>query len=215
MAKLLATIVFCNLFLSCISNTTQKGANKSNVHENQHIQEEQSDLKHKAEQLKKAYKRLSSSSFKMFEQQYFDSFPSSFVLLNGLFGYTDKEPMGADFQPGPLYDESLIYIEAFFKLEEIEKTMYYNRIIDISSNGKWYADGVSHFKHGMQAKLKADIESFCELLKKRTDKEIKGFWFFYFDGPHPPKKMPAELYELKQKNQRVYRLMQESFKEVL
>ncbi len=200
--------------MSCVASTTHQEPQKTDVQEKP-IQEKQLDIKQRAEQLKKVYQKLSSTaSLKIFEQEYFDSFPNSFLVLNNLFGYTDKNPMGKEFKPGPLYDESMLYTEAFFKLNQIEESHYCNKIIDISINGRWYADGINYFQNGMKDKFRADINSFCELLLKRNDKDIRAFWFFYFDGPHPPDKLPGELSQIKQINQRIYKLMGEGLTEV-
>ena len=209
MRFILISILFSSLFASCTASTIHRNI------KNTKIQDNQSDIKQKAEQLKKAYLILNSSpSTIKYEKEYFKTFPNSFVLLNSLFGYSDKEPMGPESREGPLYNEADLYIEAFFKLNGIEKTQYYNRIIDICINGRWYADGVNYFRHGMKDMVKSDINLFSELLSKRTNKEIKGFWYFYLDEPYPPKKLPVELKKVKEINGRIYSLMELALKEV-
>ena len=84
----------------------------------------------------------------------------------------------------------------------------------MSINGRWYADGVGHFQHGMQEKLKSDTNLFLDLLSKRSDKDIKSFWYFYFDSPHPIKELPEELQKIKDSNSKIYSLMELALKEV-
>jgi hypothetical protein len=86
-------------------------------------------------------------------------------------------------------------------------------MIDVSINGRWFADGVNYFKHGMQEKLKADIHVFCELLSKRSEKDIKSFWYFYFDGPCPVKETLEELKIIKKIDRKMYSLMEIALKE--
>ncbi len=207
--KIFAFILCSNLLFSCSGHTT-KLPNSSVVKENGDLQD---SVKQKAEQLKSIYPRLSSSYQGMYDYEYFEAFPKSFKTLNALFGYTDKEPMGTEFNPGPLYDEAHLYMEAFFKLN-IGKKEYYKRMIEISLNGRWYADGVNYFRHGMKEKVKQDLEIFCELLSGYSDKEIQGFWYFYFDGPHPADAIPEELQKAELINERIYRLMETGLKEV-
>ncbi|HAF28642.1 MAG TPA: hypothetical protein DCG75_06300 [Bacteroidales bacterium] len=198
-----------------LSSCTVGTANRNVVNSN--VQDNEPDIKQKAEQLKKSYQKLSSSPYTAkYQQEYFEAFPNAFLLFNKLFGYSDKEPLGeptSDFN-SPLYNEAYLYVEAFFKLTGIEKTLYYNRIINISINGRWYADGVSHFQHGMKEKVKADINVFCELLSKRSEKEIKSFWYFYFDSPHPIKEIPEELQKIKEIDSKIFPLMVLALKEV-
>ena len=156
---LITLLVVSNMLSSCTAGTAHRNVVNSNVQDNE------PDIKEKAEQLKKTYQKLSTSPYtEKYQQEYFEAFPNTFLLFNKLFGYSDKEPLGeptADFN-SPLNKEAESYVDAFFKLTGIEKTLYYNRIIDISINGRWYADGVNYFKHGMEEKVNGDINLFCE-----------------------------------------------------
>jgi len=206
-------IILMSVLFSLIASCTASIINKNIINTN--IQDNRQDVEIKAERLKKAYQNLSSFPHLLkYEKEYFDAFPSSFGLFNRIFGDINKEPMEAKFEPGPLYNESDLYIEAFFNLNGVEKTQYYNRIIEICMNGRWDADAVNYFKYGTQNKVKADINLFSKLLLKRSDKEIIGFWYFYFDGPHPAKKIPDELQKVKKINSRLYSLMELALKKV-
>jgi hypothetical protein len=211
--KLIITIglSICQMFSSCSANTTHKSI------VNRGMTETQPDLKEKATQLKKAYQKLSSSPYTIkYQQEYFDAFPNSFELFNHLFGYTDKEPLGEpnnDFN-SPLKNEAELFVPIFFTLNGIERTKYCNRIIDVSINARWYADGVNYFQHGMQEKVKTDLSLFLELLSKRSEKEAKNFWYFYFDSPHPIKEMPEELQKVKEIDSKMFPLIELALKEV-
>jgi hypothetical protein len=175
------------------------------------------NVEERATQLKRAYKRLSYALYKAeCDQEYFEAFPSTFLLFNHLFGYSDKDPFGEssyDFN-SPLSDDAQEYVAAFFSLDDIDKAKYASRIIDLSINGRWYADGVTYFQHGMTARVNEDLGLFCQLLSKRSDGEIKSFWYFYFDGPHPIERLPEELQKVRKLGPRVFSLMQTALKEV-
>ena len=42
---------------------------------------------------------------------------------------------------------------------------------------------------------------------------LAGFGFFYFDGPHPPEKIPDELQKVQKINASMYTLMEKSLHE--
>jgi hypothetical protein len=208
---LITLLVVSNMLSICALGTEHKDIVKSKGQDND------TETKQKAEQLKKSYQKLSASPHSAeYQQEYFEAFPNTFLLFNKLFGYSHKEPLADskyDFN-SPLNREAESYVPAFFKLTEIEKTLYYNRMIDISIKGRWYADGVNYFKMGMQEKFIADINVFCELLSKRSEKEIKSFWYFYFDSPAPLKKIPEELQIIKKIDHKMVPLMELALKEV-
>ncbi|TAL62697.1 MAG: hypothetical protein EPN85_01960 [Bacteroidetes bacterium] len=186
------------------------------MHGNKNVLASQGELKLKAEQLKKAYQKLSAAPYTAkYQREYFESFPNSFVLFNNLFGYSSQASIGKGFNPGPLYNEAQSYVNSFFNLNLIDTVEYYNRIIDIGINGKWYADGVNYFKNGMELKIKKDIDVFVKLLSKRSDSEVKSFWFFYFDGPHPSNAIPSEFDGIITTSPKMYSIIEMAHKEVL
>jgi hypothetical protein len=204
MRGFLIVTLFVSMLMGCKANSVNKIIIQDDV-----------AIKQKADQLKRAFQKLSASPYTLkYQQEYFEAFPNSFTLFNSLFGYTDKEPMGAEYKPCPLTDQAHVYVEAFFKLDGIKKIVYYNRIIEISVNGRWYADGVSYFQHGMANKFKLDTNLFLELLSKRSDKDVKSFWYFYFDGPHPVKEIPEEVQKVKEINSHIFVLIELALNEV-
>ena len=156
------------------------------------------------------------------EQAYFEEFPASFGVFNDLFGYRYEGEWGGDYKPGILcrepYNNMAIhpnfidYIDAFWRLSSssIAKKTFYNRLIDIGRQGKWDADAVNIFLHELRELVLNDLAYFCKLLSQRDQVTMSGFWFFYFDGPHPPKSIPDELQKVKTINASMYTLMEKA-----
>ena len=201
-------ISFYVLVVLCFGCSSSKTQNSS---KNEDVKLSELSIEQKAEQLKSIYQKLTSSHSTTYEKEYFEAFPESFESLNELYGNIGAKN---DFIAAPLYDDSYQHVEAFFNLSTIDKTSYYNRIIDVCSEGEWDADAVNKFKHGTHKKVEGDIEVFCELLSKRKDQDIKSFWFFYFDGPVPKKEIPEELKRVEQIDKRIFTLMQQALKDV-
>jgi hypothetical protein len=175
----------------------------------------------KAEKLLRAKHQLERA-----EKEFFEAFPSSFVEFNALFGYPEQWEAAEGAADDPVLIDLLndvnkneayqildSYIDAFFNLHTNDRTRFYNRIIDITSEGKWEADLVSYFRLNERKVVLGDLGRFCALLAKRSDEVIQGFWFFYFDGHHPPKQIPEELRKVKEMNTRIYQLMEAALKE--
>ncbi len=178
-------------------------------------QDSQQVLRIRVEEIKNAYGKLSNSPYtNKYQKEYFDVFPNSFRLLNNLFGYSNGYPFGAESFDSPLQKEALPYIRAFFKLDGIDTIEYFNRIIDISLNGRWYVDAITYFQSGSQEKILNELDVFIEILSKRKDAEIKSFWYFYFDGPIPDKTIPPKLLRVKDINSKMYVLMEQSLRQV-
>lgn len=212
MIRLLIMIVRTQMFLNCTGVTIVENLGDKSLNDNN------SDSTVKVEQIKNVYQKLAlaPNSIK-YQQNYFEVFPNTFYSFNQLFGYSNNDTLGGQFSDfaSPLYQDSYLYVDAFLKLTVIPKTEYYNRMIDISINGKWYADGVNYFQHGMKNIVGEDLYLLCELLAKRNGKEVKSFWYFYFDGPHPDKKIPEEFVSMKISNPQIYSIMEEAHLEVL
>jgi hypothetical protein len=160
------------------------------------------------------------------EKEFFEAFPSSFAEFNALFGYPEQWEVAERVADDPLLLEVLSvseenkayqllgsYLYAFFNLRTIDRNALYNRIIDIASEGKWEADLVSYFRANQRDVVLDNLKHFCTLLAERNDQVIQGFWFFYFDGHHPPKQIPEELRKVKEMDTRIYQLMEAALKE--
>jgi len=87
----------------------------------------------------------------------------------------------------PLYDESYKYIELFFNTD-IEKRLFYRKVIKITYECNWAADAVNYFQSFLMHYFKIDYEVVFEELSISSDEEISDFWKFCLFGPHPENK---------------------------
>ncbi len=128
------------------------------------------------ESLYLTYKK--ESSVKIINE-FFYAFPSSFSEFQKLYGYDDKKGESIYYKFG------LEHITLFYKASEsIEKKIFASKVIAISSNGKWDADAVNYFQEGLRNYFFKESKSVIDILNKKSNNEIEGFWYFYSDGPH-------------------------------
>jgi hypothetical protein len=194
-AKLLILIVF---HLSFYANA------QSVVVSNKHLND---SLNLKATKLKRLY-MLSTSSSKdvsnIYKQQFFDAFPNTFQQLDELYG----DHLDAHHKPAPLNDQAEQHIvDLFNKLNTINDTLYYRKIISISIGGHWDGDAVNFFQEGLRNKVLKDPAIVVDILKHISNARIQSFWYFYFDEPYPEKKLPEPLQKVKSIDIGIYNLM--------
>lgn len=169
------------------------------------------NLQIKADSLKQLYTLATCSHVNkaIYEKQFFDEFPATFNQLNDLYG--DKEN-----KPAILNNEAENHIIGLFnKITSVNDTVYYGKIIGIGIGGLWDADAVNYFQHGLRERVENNVALTIYLLKKLKAADIKSFWFFYFDGPHPKKQIPDALEKVKLLDKEIYSIMIEAHNEVL
>ena len=167
----------------------------------------------KAKKLKQYY-LLSKSSVPevadMYQDKFFDEFPNTFKQLNQLYGYDGQAKKGAILY----YDAGNHIMGLFNNLKNINDTLYYKKIIGITIGGKWDADAVNFFQHGLQEHIVAKPELAVFILKKMDKSTIKSFWYFYFVGPIPKNHFYPSLEKIKMIDKDIYKLMMESYNQV-
>ena len=167
-----------------------------------------------ARQLKRLYLLSTASSKEVsynYRQQFFKEFPNDFNQLLNLYGYDDKNS-----KPSILYDEAPNHIlKLFNSLSDINDTLYYRKIIQVSIGGHWDADAVNYFQHGLRERVLDKTELTVYLLSHIPEDKIKSFWYFYFDGVHPEKQIPEQLLRIKSIDSKIYGLMIEARNEVI
>jgi hypothetical protein len=136
-----------------------------------------------------------------YRQKFFDEFPGTFSRLNELYGYDNGKA-------AILYDDAENHIiKLFNNLDSINDTLYYNKIITIAIGGHWDADAINYFQYGLKQRVEKNPELAVFILEKNTTENVKSFWHFYFDQPHPQKEIPDALKKIKLINEPVYNAM--------
>lgn len=103
-------------------------------------------------------------------------------------------------------------------LESISKRKKIGILIKIAMGGDWDADDISYFQNLVQIQIASEIQISTELMGNLLGEEVRSFWHFYFDGPHPENLQSEynQLYDRVSKiDQGVANLMKESYQTLL
>lgn len=147
--------------------------------------------------LKRFYKLSKSVDSLRYQKCFFESFPGSFSSFLQTYGYNEKID-----QPYPLYSDYPDHLNLFCNLKSIEKERYIEKLIRIGINGHWQADGVSMMQTCMLDHLNTDMAYLVNALNKMPEDEVRTFWYFLLDGPHPDDPEKIQSYEHLVKNLR-------------
>lgn len=151
------------------------------------LQDSASYLAHYFNQFEKTNDSISEILF-------FNMFPNNSKDFMKLYGYSkDKElistlPMHE--KPSNLYGS----IYKFYEPSYVLKKEYVKKLIAISIDTRWEADNVGILRHKLNKIVPSNFELSNEVLNHKTSKEIKSFWIFYFDGPHPEQASKIKQY---------------------
>ncbi|MFI5139176.1 MAG: hypothetical protein ACHQIM_15240 [Sphingobacteriales bacterium] len=173
--------------------------------------EQQDSLQLKAKKLKQLYilATASTDTKEIYEKRFFDEFPGTFKQLNELYGYENSKA-------AILYYEATEHIMGLFNnLNSINDTVYYRKTIGIALGGKWDADAVNYFQAGLKDRIEKKPELAIYILESLPEKDVKSFWYFYFDEPHPPKQIDISLQKIKSIDSKIYTIMVSSHNEAL
>lgn len=143
--------------------------------------------------------------------EFFRTFPDDFDTFNSIYGWKGWPD---DSTKGMLYEEHFDQIIFFNELSLIPQKIYIKKLIELSKNGMWDADAVSMMQHGLRKKMKEKSKIFRDVLNNYSHSIQKSFWYFYFDGPHPPKEIPEYLAFIQEANPEMYTLIEETLKQV-
>jgi len=141
-----------------------------------------SSIQDQVNQLKSAYSQFVTTKSNAVE--YFKIFPCSYDEFISVFGYKESKDTVIF---SPLYYESNKYIDLFFKIE-IDRQLFYKKLIKVTYKSYWEADAVSEFQSYLMYYFKKESEIILTELMNSSDDEILDFWKFYLFGPHPEKK---------------------------
>jgi len=113
------------------------------------------------------------------KKTFFDSFPKTYQDFQKVYGYDDVKG------EAPYYSNSEEHLVFFFETSKVLKNeIFIDKLINISKDGKWDADSVNSFQDKLRTYFFANSSLFIKLLKNKSEKEIKGFWYFFSDEPH-------------------------------
>ena len=187
--------------------TTQKRSSmpvvsKSDV-QNLAVSDSVKQLLQQADTLKKYYQLLvDNRNEAKYEELFFEAFPKDFKTLNAIYGneYLEENIGGL---PMETFFE---HIGLFYALNHVNQETFYRKMISVSIEGKWEADGVNVFRHHLGEKVLAKPELTFDILQEKNNSQIISFFFFFFDGPHPPEEVPNEFKGLQDSHTRLYSL---------
>ncbi len=205
--KLISTLLlFCMGFTSCHSQS-------QDMQNCAAIKEQASALNKYAQQA------ISGNVEKKTEAltHFFKSFPNNFKTFYRIYGNDDKSA-----------DTCLLKVSndymLFTLLPELKKAIptneYYKKMIQVGIGGHWEADEVAALQHHLQEIVPENIKLSVDLLKEYEEKQIKSFWRFFYDGPHPDdpeiKKLYGSLYpKISQINPKVSDSMKQAYDQLL
>ncbi|MGY6562372.1 MAG: hypothetical protein ACXITV_09715 [Luteibaculaceae bacterium] len=169
-----------------------------------------------------AQKALSSDMDK--KQEYltlfFESFPNNFPTFFKIYG--DRYD---SYNDSIEYDVLLLAQEYTLStlLPELKQAIheqdYYKKMITVGVGGFWQADNVSALQNHLQDILPENVPLSVKVLEDKSEEEIKSFWRFVYDGPHPDHPILKELYDtlypkISQVNPKVAELMKQAYEEL-
>lgn len=173
----------------------------------------------KSDSLKSLYSIITKSKMTDIKKEYvlfFQTFPSDFDCFIDIYGFRMDGNDYSSMQLSPLYDESFEHIELFFKTKDyIKKENFISKLIDVSLYGYWDADAISIFKMNLFDFLENNLKSFYEILSKYNNNQIKSFWTFYFDEPHPENYDFDYLKKIDEWDKPMYKIIQDCYREAL
>lgn len=147
--------------------------------------------------------------------KYFQVFPSDFQSFKAIFGYEDIDAFNSEY--GPLYMDSETHIHIFFTKLNVNKDLFSRKVIDIASKGEWQADAINLFQSYLMDEVNNNVEYYVDKLSFRSKDTIKGFWLFFFSGPHPEsyrKVYNILVNKIEGLNRNIASLVKESYEEL-
>lgn len=218
-----STLTFV-LLLNCCSSGSKKSNNESakqtpdlNIIEdtvNNLTKESDSiDYDMLVKKLLNSYENLKNSpDSKKYQLNFYDYFPNDWKTFMIFFGSDTAYSKFLENDYKMYFDKIRLF---FNRLNHISNKKIIEKAINIGVNGKWEADGVNIFQHGLKPFVKDNLDLCFRNLNKRKAEEVKSFFYFFFDGPHPPENTPEEFEKMKDEYSQVYKLMKEGHQKVL
>ena len=125
-------------------------------------------------------------------KRYFKLFPSEFKTFQYVYGYQEDvrgKTIQRPFVRHTLY-EFLPELKSVIPAKE-----YYEKMLSVGVGGTWDADEVSILQKHLRDLVTENIQLSLEVLERKSEKKIRSFWHFLFDGPHPDDPINRKLYD--------------------
>ncbi|MCY3713095.1 MAG: hypothetical protein OXH02_07385 [Gemmatimonadetes bacterium] len=121
---------------------------------------------------------------------YFQTFPDNFETFSAVY---DSRRNVEEWLP-PLVKHALFDILPSLR-EIIPENEYYEKLIGVGIGGFWNADNVGALSHHLWQLIPENITLSIRVLEEYEEKEIRSFWYFLYDGPHPEHPFNRKHYE--------------------
>ena len=147
-----------------------------------------------------------------FLKLFFKSFPDDFVTFHKIYGSHDiNYPWSSRLRtesirviygsheityPPDLQSSGYMLhdiLTELYNVVPIEE--YYKKKIGVGVGGFWEADAVGALSHHLWKLIPENVALSIKVLEEYEDKEIRSFWYFLYDGPHPEHRLNREHYE--------------------
>lgn len=168
--------------------------------------------KTRIEQLKGFYSQTLENDSALWKMNFFEVFPNSFNEFNSIYGYKKENN---SFIESPLYESAPKHILELFNTlaPVVGEDKFYRKVLNLSINGKWYADAVSIMRRNLVNLVEKKPEYLFKLLEDYDKDATISIWRFYFDGPpYSKKNIPPNIELLKDKYPNHYSIITEGLK---
>ena len=124
--------------------------------------------------------------------RYFQLFPSDFKTFQQIFGYL-RDDEGRSLARPPVKHTLWGFLPELKSV--IPAKEYYEKMLSVGVGGTWDADEVTWLQKHLVEMVTANTKLSLEVLERKSEREIRSFWHFLFDGPHPDDPMKLKRYD--------------------
>lgn len=114
----------------------------------------------------------------LYYRRIFNAFPNSIGEIRKRYKYK----VGDSGSP-PDYSSEIIQFEhSFYHVDEVE---FFEKVFSIGKTGRWMPDEIQAFQSMTHRIVFQNMDGFALFLESKDEKEIKGFFYFFFDDLGP------------------------------
>ena len=123
---------------------------------------------------------------------YFQLFPSDFKTFQQIFGYP-MDGEGRSLASPPVNHTLWGFLPELKSVIPAED--YYEKMLGVGVGGTWEADEVNYLEIHLREMVTSNTKLSLEVLERKGEMEIRSFWHFLFDGPHPDHPINRKLHD--------------------